>query len=79
VVAMVALGSVSMIHFPLSCSESEFKLDSVSFSLSLANNDCFERNSSMLFQGILLNSHHSLVSFFDFPLPFCYLGLESLS
>jgi hypothetical protein len=79
VVAMVALGSASMIHFPLSCSESESESGSNSFSLSSTNNDCFEWHSSVLCQGILWNSHHFLVSFFDFPLPFFSYGLDWLS
>lgn len=41
---MVAMGSASMIHFPLYCFESESELEFVSFSLSSANNVCFNQH-----------------------------------
>jgi hypothetical protein len=69
VVTMVAVGSTSMIYFLLLFSESESKSGLDSVSLSSTTNDCFERHSSVLCQGILWKSHHFPVSFFIFPLP----------
>jgi hypothetical protein len=57
VVAMVALGSASMICIPLSgfVSESESASDSEAF--TLATNDCFDWQSAMLCQGLFVNSN----------------------
>jgi hypothetical protein len=48
-------------------------------SLTSTTNDCFERHSSVLCQGILWKSHHFPVSFFIFPLPFLSCVLDWLS
>jgi hypothetical protein len=69
-VATVAVGYVSMIYILLLFSESGSKSGFESLSLSSTTNDCIERHSSVLCQGLLWNSHHFLVSFLDFPLPF---------
>jgi hypothetical protein len=69
VVAMVALGSTSMIHLPLSGSVSESESASDSEAFTSATNDCFERQSAVLCQGLLWKSHHFLVSFFVFRCP----------
>ena len=70
VVAMVALGFASMIHLPLSSSilESEFASDLEAF--TSATSDCFEWQSTVLFQGLLWKSHHFPVSFFVFLVSF---------
>jgi hypothetical protein len=80
VVMIVAVGSASMICFLLLFSESDSESGLDSFSLSSTTNDCFERHSSVLCQGILWKSHHFPVSFFIFLLPlFSYvLGLVVL-
>ena len=69
-VATVAVGSTSMIYLILLFSESGSKLGFNSLSLSLTTNDYIERHSSVLCQGMLWNSHHFLVSFIEFLLPF---------
>ena len=58
---------------------SELKLRSDSEYLILATNDCFERHSLVLCQGILWNLHHFLVSFFVFPSPLFSCGRDWLS
>jgi hypothetical protein len=78
-VTTVAVGSASIICLLLLLSESESKSGLNSVSLSSATNDCFERHSSVLCQGILWKSHHFPVSFFIFPLPFFSCGLDWLS
>jgi hypothetical protein len=79
VVAMVTMGSASMIRFPFSSSKSKFESISEPDDFLSSNTDYLERHSSIFFQGILWNSHHFLVSFFEFPLPFFVGGLEWLS
>jgi hypothetical protein len=74
---MVAPGSTSMIYFH--CFESQSESGSDSFSLTLTNNDYFERHSLLFYQGILWNSHHFPLSFFFFSLPFFTHGLDWLS
>jgi hypothetical protein len=69
VVGIVAMGSLSMIYILLLFFESRSKSRFDSLSLSLTTNDCIERHSSMLCQGMLWNSHHFPVSFLDFSLP----------
>jgi hypothetical protein len=69
-IAIVAVGSTSMIYLLLLFSESGSKLGFNSLSLRSTTNDCIERHSSMLCQGMLWNSHHFPVSLLDFPLPF---------
>jgi hypothetical protein len=61
-VVMVTLGSMSMIHFSLFGSESNFELASNFEAFVSTNNDCFERHSSVLCQESFWNSHH-----FKFP------------
>jgi hypothetical protein len=73
-ISMVVLGFSSMIHF--ACFELEFDLGSDYVSSLLANNDYFKRNSSVLCQGILWNSHHFPVSFFVSSLPLFYCVLD---
>jgi hypothetical protein len=58
VVATVALGSVSMICLPLSGSDSNSKPTFDSKDFTSATNDFFERQSTVLCQGILWKSHH---------------------
>jgi hypothetical protein len=77
-VEMVILGSKTMIHFPFSGSELESKSTSVLEDFVSTNNDCLEKHSLIFCQGIFWNTHHFLVSFFDFPLPFFAGGLEWL-
>jgi hypothetical protein len=79
VVAMVALGSTSMIHLLLSGSGSEFELASDSEAFTLATSDRFERQSTVLCQGILWKSHHFPVSFFVFLVSLFSCGLDWLS
>jgi hypothetical protein len=70
VVAMVALGSTSMICLPLSDFDSELELASDSEAFTSATNNFFERKSTMLCQGLLWKSHHFLISFFVFSVSF---------
>jgi hypothetical protein len=72
----VALGSTSMIHLPLFGSGSESESTSDSKALTSATNDCFERQSAVLCQGLLWKSHHFLVSFFIFLVSFFACGLD---
>jgi hypothetical protein len=78
-VAKIYVDSASIIYLLLLLFEleSDSGLDFVS--LISATNDCFERHSSMLCQGILWKSHHFLVSFFIFSLLFFSCGLDWLS
>jgi hypothetical protein len=76
VVAMVALGSVSMIRLPLSGSGSESEPTSELKAFTSATNDFFERQSAVLCQGLLWKSHHYPVSFFVFPMSFFACGLD---
>jgi len=78
VVVTVAVGSSPMIYFLLLFFESESKSGLGSVSLSSNTNDCFERHSSVFFQGILWKSHHFLMPFI-FMLLFFSCGLEWLS
>jgi hypothetical protein len=78
-VEMVPLGSSSMIHLPFSGLKSKFESTSDPGDFVSSNNDCLEPHSSVLFQGILWNSYHFPVSFFEFPLPFFFDGLGWLS
>jgi hypothetical protein len=79
VVAMVVLGSTSMIYLPLSGSgsESEPAYDSETFTSTTS--DCFERQSIVLCQGLLWKSHHFPVSFFVFLVSLFSCGLDWLS
>jgi hypothetical protein len=73
-VVTVEVGYASMICLLLLFSELDTKLGFHSLSLSSTANDCIERHSLLLCQGILWNSHHFLVSFLDFLLPlFSYI------
>jgi hypothetical protein len=76
VVAIVVVGYASMICLVLLFSESEYDLGPGSLSLSSVTNDCLERHSSVLCQGIFWKSHHFPVSFFIFPIPFFSCGLD---
>jgi hypothetical protein len=78
VVAMVELGSVSMIHLPHSSSNSESDSTYDLEDFTSATNDCFERQSTVLYQGLLWKSHHFSVSFLVLPVSFSY-GLDWLS
>jgi hypothetical protein len=79
VVATVALGSASMIHLPLSGSNSESEPTSDSDTLSSETNDFFEKKLAVLFQGLLWKSHHFSVPFFVFLVSFFACGLDWLS
>jgi len=78
-VAMVALGSASMICHPLSSSDSESKPTSDSKSFTSATSDCFEQKSTMLCHGILWKSHHLPISFFVFSVSLFACDLNWLS
>jgi len=77
--ATIEVGCVLMIYlfsiFFWSDSESGFD----SLSLTSSTNDFFEWHSLVLCQWILWKSHHFLVSFFFFPLPFFSYVLEWFS
>jgi hypothetical protein len=75
VVVTVAVGSTSMISLPL-FSELDFESGFDSFSLISTTNDCFQRHSSVLCQGLLWKYHHFPVSFFAFLLPLFSYGLD---
>jgi hypothetical protein len=60
-------------------SESNYESRFGSLSLISTTNDCFERHSSVLCQGILWNLHHFPVSFFVFPRPFFSCVLDWFS
>jgi len=79
VVAMVTLGSASMICLPYSGSKLESELTSHPGDFVSAKKYYLERHSSVLGQWILWNSHHFRVSFFEFPLLFFVGGLGWLS
>jgi hypothetical protein len=79
VVATVALGSTSMIRLPLSGSGSESESASDSEAFTSATSDCFERQSTVLCQGLLWKSHYFPVSFFVFLVSFFACGLDWLS
>jgi hypothetical protein len=76
VVVIVALGSTSIIFFPLSRFDSESESTSNKEDFGSATSDFLERHSLVLFQGILWYSHHFPVSFFDFSLPFLGYNLD---
>jgi len=76
VVAMVVLGYASMICLPLSGSDSESEPTSNLQAFTSTTNDYFERQSTMLFQGILWKSQHFSVSFFVFSVSFFACGLD---
>jgi hypothetical protein len=78
-VTTIEMGSASMICLLLLSSKSKFELGVGSVSFSSTTNDCFERHSLVLRQGILWKLHHFPVSFFVFPLLFFSCGLEWLS
>ena len=78
-VATIAVGSASMIYLLPLFSESDSESRFGSLSLISITNDCFERHSSVLCQGILWNSHHFPVSFFVFPWPFFSCVLDWFS
>jgi len=70
VVMIIAVGSASMIcHLPVFL-ELDFELGFNSLSLISATNDFFERNLSVLCQGILWKLHHFPVSFLVFLWPY---------
>ena len=80
VVAMVILGSTSMICFPFSVtgklgSTLYSKSESHSKYFTSATNDCFKKHSLVLYEGCLCNLHHFQVSFYVFMLPFFSCGL----
>jgi hypothetical protein len=83
VVATMALGSASIICFPLSFplsgsdSESEHASDSEAF--NSATSDCLARHSLVLWVELLWNSHHFPVSFFGFVVLFFACGFGRLS
>jgi hypothetical protein len=72
----IEMRSMSMIYILPVFYESDSESGFNSLPLISTTNDLFEQNSSVLCQGILWKSHHFLVSFFVFPLPFFYCGLE---
>jgi hypothetical protein len=78
VVATMALGSASIICFPLSFplsgsdSESEHASDSEAF--NSATSDCLARHSLVLWVELLWKSHHFPVSFFGFVVLFFACG-----
>jgi hypothetical protein len=76
VIMTIEVGSTSIIFILLLLSESESDSGLGFASLSLTTNNCFERYSSVLCQGILWKSHHFSVSFSIFPLPFFSYGLD---
>jgi hypothetical protein len=69
-VGTIAVGYASMIYLLLLFSKSGSNSGFISLSLRSTTNDCIERHSSVLCQGLLWNSHHFPMSFFDFSLPF---------
>jgi hypothetical protein len=69
----------SMIHIHLSRSDLESNLGSEFEVFSLTTNDYLEWHSSVLFQGILWNSHHFPIYFFIFPLLLFVCSLEWFS
>jgi len=79
VVATVALGFASMICLPLSRSILELEPASDSDYFTLATNDCFERPSTVLCQGLLWKSHHFPVYLFVFSVSFFSCVLDWLS
>ena len=78
-VVKMALGSASIICFPLSRFDLNSESSSNSEAFSSAMSDCIEQHSSVLCQGILWYSHHFPMSFFNFSLPILCCGLECLS
>jgi hypothetical protein len=76
VVEMVALGSASMICLPFYGSDSNSKPASDSKAFTSATNNFFEMHLAVLFQGLLWNSHHFLMSLFIFPLSFFVYSLD---
>jgi len=79
VVVIVVVGYASMICLFSIFSGLDYESGFVSLSFISATNDCFERHSSMLFQGIFWKSHHFPVSFFIFLLTFFSCGLDWFS
>ena len=79
VVATVALDSASMIPLPLSSSSSESEYASHSEAFTSATNNYFERQSTVLCQGLLWKSHHFPIAFFVFLVSFFACGLDWLS
>ena len=77
-IAVVELGSTSMIYLPLSFSASVSKSNSGFRDFVLANKDFFELHSSVLFQGILWHVHHFIVFFLYFSLPLFTCALDWL-
>ena len=83
VVATTALGFTSMVCFPFpfpllgSDSGSEHGSDFEAF--NLATSDYLVRHSLMLWVGLLWNSHHFPVSFFDFVVLFFSFSFDELS
>jgi hypothetical protein len=79
VVATMALGSASIIYFPLSGSNLELEHASDSEAFNSATSDCLARHSLVLWVVLLWNSHHFPVSFFGFVVLFFACGFGRLS
>jgi len=79
VVEKVALGCASMIHLPLSGSDSKLEPASDSEAFTSATSDCFKWQSTWLCQGLLWKSHRFSVSLFVFPVSFFACGLKWFS
>jgi hypothetical protein len=73
VVATVALGSALMICLTLSISDSDSEPTSDSCAFTLATNDYFERQSTVLCQGLLGSHTISRYLFLSFRCP-CFLA-----
>jgi hypothetical protein len=79
VAAIIVVGSATMIYLLLLFFELGFKSRFDSLSLGSTTNDCIERHSSVLCQGLLWKSHHFLVPFkLSITLIFLHLGLALL-
>jgi hypothetical protein len=83
VVVTMALGSTSIIYFPLSFplsgSDSELEHASDSEAFNSATSECLARHSLVLSVELLWNSHHFPVSFFGFVVFFFACGFGRLS
>ena len=81
-VAIVALGSASIICFPLSFpfsgSDSDSEHASDSEALISATSDCLAQQSLVLWVELLWNSHHFPVSFFGLTVLFFACGFDKL-
>ena len=70
---VVAMGSTSMIYFPLSIFELELESRSNYEDLISATSDCSGQHSWVLCQGILLKSHHLSCLYSSFHCPSLYM------